>query len=673
MKSSIFKRLVFTTILFLPIFAYAAVTAPNNNGLVGYWNFNEAAGTIAHDYSGNGKNGTLVNSPVWTNGKLGGALSFNGSNTKVTTNLSISSGAVTISAWVYRNDTTVFDSIMQDSTGSHDDGVIVESGNNSNVNFMTQGLSQTYFDSGTVPIKQWVMITCVYDGSTKYIYVNGKLAGSIAATGTFASTNIKIGESRTGGSHANGSIDDLRIYNRALGTSEIASLYIAGAATYQAPNNNGLVGYWNFNEATGTVAHDASGNKHNGTLTTSGSTLPTWVSGELGGAINFDGTGANVTTNLSFASQGAFTYSAWLYRNTNNAVDILNANSGNDNGLIASGSGTTLEFQTVGLTNTYFDVSKTLPVAKWTYLTAVYDGATKYIYVNGILVGSTAATGSVTFSNMKIGISRDGSQHENGRIDDFRVYNRALSATEIANLYKEGATQFQTSSPTLTTGSSLLTGLAGLWTMDGVDTNWKTDTETDRSGNGNTGTLVNLSTTTTPIAGKIGQAFYFTGSNSAYIDAGLAGNFSGNFTAVAWVKKASPITGNYTIMGNRNNQTSGWQLEVNNAAHLTVRALNGGSQPSVAGSVAIPVNQWTMVAATVSDTSTNGTKLYVNGSLDTQGTLTSTPATGSQPFRIDYIGVGSGGASWDGGIDEVRLYNRVLSASELKQLYLLGH
>jgi hypothetical protein len=49
-------------------------------GLVGYWPFDEGGGTIAKDYSGNGNNGTLVNNPTWTTGKVGGALSFDGAN-----------------------------------------------------------------------------------------------------------------------------------------------------------------------------------------------------------------------------------------------------------------------------------------------------------------------------------------------------------------------------------------------------------------------------------------------------------------------------------------------------------------------------------------------------------------------------------------------------------------
>jgi hypothetical protein len=56
--------------------------------------------------------------------------------------------------------------------------------------------------------------------------------------------------------------------------------------------------------------------------------------------------------------------------------------------------------------------------------------------------------------------------------------------------------------------SSLSNGLVGYWPLDGAVTNWNTGTTLDLSGSGNTGSLVSLSTTSSPVAGKIGQALY---------------------------------------------------------------------------------------------------------------------------------------------------------------------
>src|SRR3990167_3333509 len=61
--------------------------------------------------------------------------------------------------------------------------------------------------------------------------------------------------------------------------------------------------------------------------------------------------------------------------------------------------------------------------------------------------------------------------------------------------------------------ASLTSGLVGYWTFNGKDTNWGTNKTNDLSGQGNTGTLTNMSTTTSPVVGKIGQGLNFDGSD----------------------------------------------------------------------------------------------------------------------------------------------------------------
>src|SRR3990167_10648625 len=86
--------------------------------------------------------------------------------------------------------------------------------------------------------------------------------------------------------------------------------------------------------------------------------------------------------------------------------------------------------------------------------------------------------------------------------------------------------------------STLNSGLVGHWTFDGADTNWTTNTVVDRSGNGNTGAMVNMSTTTSPAKGRIGQALKFKNTNE-YIS--VADPASGildpsYITISAWIK-----------------------------------------------------------------------------------------------------------------------------------------
>src|SRR3990167_9554249 len=85
--------LLFSLISLVPKAQAAAPT----NGLVGYWAFDEGSGTTAGDSSGNGNNGTLVNGPTWTTGKVGsGALDFDGTNDYVAG----SSNSFAVSIWM---------------------------------------------------------------------------------------------------------------------------------------------------------------------------------------------------------------------------------------------------------------------------------------------------------------------------------------------------------------------------------------------------------------------------------------------------------------------------------------------------------------------------------------------------------------------------------------------
>src|SRR5207344_402279 len=77
-----------------------------------------------------------------------------------------------------------------------------------------------------------------------------------------------------------------------------------------------------------------------------------------------------------------------------------------------------------------------LPTGTWSYLTATYDGSTVRLYVNGTQVSSLAATGPITTSTGALRIGGNvvwGGEWFNGWIDEIRIYNRALNASEITN------------------------------------------------------------------------------------------------------------------------------------------------------------------------------------------------------------------------------------------------
>jgi hypothetical protein len=105
----------------------------------------------------------------------------------------------------------------------------------------------------------------------------------------------------------------------------------------------------------------------------------------------------------------------------------------------------------------------------------------------------------------------------------------------VQQLYAQGAATVAHSNTT-----ALSSGLVGYWSFDGGTLNWNTGTVQDVSGNGNTGQLISMSTTTSVVAGKIGSALNFNGSTS-YVNAGTNSVLgpTNNLSISAWVKLSS--------------------------------------------------------------------------------------------------------------------------------------
>ena len=195
-----------------------------------------------------------------------------------------------------------------------------------------------------------------------------------------------------------------------------------------------LVAAYSFDENSGTTVTDLSGNGNVGTI--SGAT---WSSeGVYGSALTFDGSSALVTINNSASLQmnAAMTLEAWIspsvldstwrdviYKGDDNYYLEGTSTSGN-----APGAGGTFDGADVTVTGT-----DALKVNTWSHLAATYDGSTLDLYVNGVQVGSLAQTGTIGASSSPLQIGGDSiyGQYFQGMIDEVRVYNLALTATQI--------------------------------------------------------------------------------------------------------------------------------------------------------------------------------------------------------------------------------------------------
>ncbi len=223
--------------------------------------------------------------------------------------------------------------------------------------------------------------------------------------------------------------------------------------TPTATPTGGLVAAYNFNEGSGTLLTDLSGNANNGTI--SGATWTT--SGKYGNALSFNGTNALVTVNNAPSLQltSAMTLEAWVYPTTvsNTWRDVIY--KGNDNYYL-EGTSSNSSRPAAGaiLGGVYGEVYGTaaLTANTWAHLAVTYNGATMQLYVNGVQVASHAQTGAIATSTNPLQIGGDSlyGQYFAGRIDEVRIYNRALSVAEVQSDMNTPVTATATPTPTPT-------------------------------------------------------------------------------------------------------------------------------------------------------------------------------------------------------------------------------
>lgn len=195
---------------------------------------------------------------------------------------------------------------------------------------------------------------------------------------------------------------------------------------------SGLQVWWKFDEGSGTNATDSSGNGFNGTLENGVG----WVTGKIGpfatSYANLGEGGDNIQVqNASVAFSGDWTISFWYKGISTGAVDYAATIDGGSTGLFVGGGvvsdqwgfydGTTVE-EVGAITNNI-----------WTFITVAKLGTTYTFYQNGTSVGSFTLN-SINVSSLFAG-TRGGTLGINGNLDDFRLYNRALSAGDVSQLF----------------------------------------------------------------------------------------------------------------------------------------------------------------------------------------------------------------------------------------------
>jgi len=215
-------------------------------------------------------------------------------------------------------------------------------------------------------------------------------------------------------------------------------------------------------------------------------------------------------------------------------------------------------------------------------------------------------------------------------------------------------------------------GLVGWWTMDVEDVNFAAGTVVDRSGNGFVGTLTNGPTA---IIGQIGQALNFASGSPQYIKMGTnVGQFAGPFTYAAWVN-ATTNTNTPSVMSSGYNGSVIQSLSINQSGGVATKMelqIYNGTQHLAASTAAVAIGIWEHWVGTCDGVAL---KLYRNGKLDAVTTDSVLPTATGLNFCIGCLsnnGSFTNNNAWNGGIDDVRIYNRALDQGEILQLYSAG-
>lgn len=449
-----------------------------------YYRLNESSGSTMSDDSGNSLNGTYAgsgvtysatgatptdsDSAVTLNGSGGGASVADASGFDPTS-------ALTLEAWIkptsFSGEPTVVaktnSSIAQYGmwiydTGGNPDGISM---------YVDIGGTDHYITVTNTGWKYnvWNQLVGTYDGSHFRLYVNARMVGQQAQTGSISTltNSFGIGKEPTswGDPSFTGGIDEVAVYDTALSAGRIAAHFQASANAGSTPSTSTPYpqsvladspgGYWRLSEASGLTAHDGSGNGLSGSYSMSGVTQDAAgaMTTDSDGSATLDGSSGdiNVPDSANLDPTSHLTIEAWVYPTTFTGEPTIVAKADPASSIEQYGMwlGDTSPYQDSLIMyvdiggNAYYirKVNSGWTYNHWNQVVGTYDGSNLRLYVNGQLVDTQAQTGSLsTDSNMSVNIGSDPASGTSGvrftgGIDDLSIYSSALSAARITSHY----------------------------------------------------------------------------------------------------------------------------------------------------------------------------------------------------------------------------------------------
>jgi hypothetical protein len=436
---------------------------------------------------------------------------------------------------------------------------------------------------------------------------------------------------------------------------------------YENIVTNGLVhnldaGWYLSYSGTGTTWKDLSGN-YNGTLTNG----PTFNNNN-GGSIVFDG-GDDYTNLYSLDSTNSLTID-FFFKNSSNGIKVITGmyNGGGADWWIGIWSDNKFTFSFGSPAKADLYSTNTVSDGQIRHASCVYNKSinTTLLYIDGILqsTGLTPSTVTQPGGNATIGRFGDTSNYYwPGNIYNYKIYNRALSATEVLQNFNAQKTRFGLTADTIvTSGLTLNLDAGNVISYPTTGTSWY-----DVSYNNCNGVLSNGPTFS---SSGVSSSIVFDGIDDyGIIPYNSAWNYNNNITLEAWVMVTSNTNWYQGIFGpfSLTPAYNGFNFSVNAGTNKFAFLVggNGGAAYYVQQNTQYSLNTWYHLVGVIN----NGTsRLYVNGILQNDSTsMTVAPPVG--PFMLGKFYDGINDFYFGGRIANGKFYNRVLSQSEITQNY----
>ncbi|MFW0837848.1 MAG: LamG domain-containing protein [Candidatus Komeilibacteria bacterium] len=635
-----------------------------------HYAFEENGNTAASDSTLSAFQGTINGSPNRSqDGVLGRGLYFDGSDDRI----AISnwgypaswSDYFSISTWINvpasETWTNGYKSAIMgrgDGAGSH--GLIRQTTNNQ-VAMYVRGDNGEIYASGTITRDSWHHLVGIWDGTQVALYIDGVLesqtgtarTGSPAANTWYVNGPVTFGGNI--GQYNEGGLDELKFYNYALSSDDIANDFNYGSAVVLGADKTSssswvdggfggdpLLAYWNFEEGSGSIAQDISSNGYLGTYVGS----PQYSLGKIGWGLEFDGGDyINIADNLGDPT--AITIELWFKKS--------NINAGSQYMMDARNGGTWwwLQDYVAGVCtdsngNICFDARAEIPSSElsnntWYHVAVTDDASAVKLYLDGRLIATGTGEDPGLGTNLRIGTRYTDANRFVGSMDEIKIFNYVRSQAQIAFDMNGGK-------PTAHWNFDENTGTSAY----------------DRYG-GYTGTLTGDGVTW--VDGKFGYALNFAGS-SDYIniepldtDFNIDGN--ANVTFAAWIYPTS-LGATRGIIGITTSNRD-YALQINSSNYLIYHFNDGSFYNCTDSTSTVSLNTWTHVAASMEDTGSSSTRvrLYKDGILVNTCDHAADPVGTSSVWVIG--GLTTTVEEFIGSIDDVQFYNYALSDDQVKK------